>query len=425
MDENKNFDLKKLQRKMLQKFPAFGTVINDLDYVITKDIQVAATDSKNIYINQETFEKMSFDEQLFVLSHEVSHVALDHMNRAKGKDPKVWNIATDAIINENLIKDGLVRPKDGVFMDGATKYNAEQLYDLLLEEQKEMQQNGPSSQNNSNNNQKNSLNDNGQKDSQGLEKQLKDCLSNSVTNHNLWDKADENKEQEQKQDTQKNDKDIFEQNRQQRRENAQKTIDKLGNSTPNLVEIGPLQENEKPIFDWKHKLVRMLEMEDEFWGHKLSSRETNYTARLEDTLVEDDASIEVILDTSGSVDKNLLISFLKQVKFLLKVGSLKLGTFADNFNGWQTIKSKKDIDNIRLNIGGGTNFNEASKAFSKSRDVIKICFTDGLDGGDAMIQDKRKDILWVSFENPHFKPDKGKVLFINRKEIYNEDEFVF
>jgi len=72
-----------------------------------------------------------------------------------------------------------------------------------------------------------------------------------------------------------------------------------------------------------------------------------------------------------------------------------------------------------LPIGGGTNFDAASKAFSYGDNINRVCFTDGDDSFSNDIVDKRNDILWVSFENPNFKPDNGKVIFAPREEIMN------
>ena len=80
-------------------------------------------------------------------------------------------------------------------------------------------------------------------------------------------------------------------------------------------------------------------------------------------------------------------------------------------------KTGEDIDKLVFKIGGGTNFNAASKAFTKRKDVNKICFTDGQDDGDAGIVDKRKDIIWITFENPNFKPDNGKVIYVPKSEL--------
>ncbi len=105
------------------------------------------------------------------------------------------------------------------------------------------------------------------------------------------------------------------------------------------------------------------------------------------------------------------------MKPLLKNAHVKVGTFADDVSEFIEIKDKEDIDKMKIKVGGGTNFDAASKALSKRKDVNKIVFTDGVDGGTAGIKQKRKDIIWISFENRNFKPDFGKVLFVSPEQI--------
>lgn len=49
--------------------------------------------------------------------------------RSEGKDPELWNIATDGVINQFLKRDGLKMAKGGVDMAEAINYDAEQLYE--------------------------------------------------------------------------------------------------------------------------------------------------------------------------------------------------------------------------------------------------------------------------------------------------------
>ena len=69
------------------------------------------------------------------------------------------------------------------------------------------------------------------------------------------------------------------------------------------------------------------------------------------------AETEIILDTSGSVSVQLLKEFLRQVKSILKNSTIRVGTFSNSFHGFVEIKKETDIDNLILDVGGGTNFN--------------------------------------------------------------------
>lgn len=68
-------------------------------------IHTAATDGRHIIVNREYIEKLSFKEVVFLFTHELLHMMLLHVIRLNGRDPKIWNVAADAIINE-MIKKG-------------------------------------------------------------------------------------------------------------------------------------------------------------------------------------------------------------------------------------------------------------------------------------------------------------------------------
>ena len=137
-----NFDIESIKRKMLVKYPFFGSVVANVDYRANKNVKTSATDGKAIYYNIEFLEKLSIEEQTFIFAHEVCHVAFNHILRSEGKDPSIWNTATDAVINAFLKRDGLKMVEGGVDMADAINYDAEQLYEKLLKEKQQQQQNG-------------------------------------------------------------------------------------------------------------------------------------------------------------------------------------------------------------------------------------------------------------------------------------------
>ena len=135
-----NFDIASLKRKMLVKYPFFGSIVTNVDFQEDEAIPTAGTDGKRIIYNPKFLEEKSVDEQIFVLAHEVCHIAFDHINRSEGKDKNLWNIATDGVINQLLKKDGLKLVDGAVDIDEAINYDAEDMYDILLKEKEKLQQ---------------------------------------------------------------------------------------------------------------------------------------------------------------------------------------------------------------------------------------------------------------------------------------------
>lgn len=109
----------RLQRAKVQiykRYPFFGFVLQRLHTVPTQDVPTMSVDNNNnIYINPNFMMKeLSFEETIGVLVHEAFH----HVNltffRQKGKHGKLWNIATDYIMNRDILEMGAALPSLGL-----------------------------------------------------------------------------------------------------------------------------------------------------------------------------------------------------------------------------------------------------------------------------------------------------------------------
>jgi len=113
----------------------------------------AWTDGKTIFYGK-AFEDWREPQKIAVCAHEIMHVAFGHIQRGKRLRQRfgrryrrrLFNITTDAIINETLRQSGYRVPKDGVFLcellqivfgekvsaaDALSKWTAESLYVLI------------------------------------------------------------------------------------------------------------------------------------------------------------------------------------------------------------------------------------------------------------------------------------------------------
>jgi predicted metal-dependent peptidase len=108
--------------KLLVAHPFYAVLVLQLLKIIEtnqKDIPTAGTDGRRLFINVGWFGKLTLDERVFVLAHEVLHVIYQHPSRGKayqdrgiGPDMKAWshpkmNRACDYIINDMLIQGGM------------------------------------------------------------------------------------------------------------------------------------------------------------------------------------------------------------------------------------------------------------------------------------------------------------------------------
>ena len=516
------YDIAALKRKMLVKYPFFGSVVASVGYKENKDIPTAGTDGETIYYNPEYLESLSVEEQTFVFAHEVCHIAFNHILRSEGKDPELWNIATDGVINQFLKRDGLKMAKGGVDMAEAINYDAEQLYEKLLQEKQQRQQqqqngqgNGQNQQGNQQQNQQQSgssgQSGNGQQQSQpqqqsgdsqsqdqqqnqenqqqnggggqsgdnqqqsqsqqqsssgGGSSQEQDKQSQEQSSggsgedsqeedkqqdvghdtHSMWEQAVKKHKEEQEKSGKKEslldkllgkdkkekektelekkqeelegmgEKDAFKKNLEDKKKQLEelkeaisKQASQAGTSTNRDVRTVNDIGTAKPIVDWRYVLREAIKY-DVDWSYKNATLEDGVVvANLEEQPMPE---TEIVLDTSGSINEVLLKNFLRECKNILQHTKLKVGCFDTEFYGFHEIRTEEDIENMRFEGGGGTDFDVAVGAFSR-RVENKIIFTDG----EASMPDMPLDAIWIVFGGERINPKGGRVIHITPEQF--------
>lgn len=375
------YDIDSLKRKMLIKYPFFGSTITNVEYQELLDIDTAATDGNKIYYNPEFLGGLTIEEQIFILAHEVCHIAFNHISRRKDKDKNLWNIATDAVINQLLKKDGLKMLDGLIDIPEAIDYDAETYYEKLLQEQKENPDFDRKAGNDS---------------------------------HEMWENTDI-KEIGKTDTLEKEDdiseKDAFKKNRELKKkqlEDLKRSLikDTVTSNEFNMSNIGSASS----LIDWRYILKETINY-DVDWSYKNATIENGViTANLEDKALP---VTEILLDTSGSINEDLLRTFLRECKNILKHSKVLVGCFDTIFYGFKELRTEQDIDNMRFVGGGGTDFDVAVNAFSR-RSENKIIFTDG----EARMPMTSVNAVWIVFGNRKINPKGGKVIYIN-EELYN------
>ena len=447
-----------VKRKMLAKYPRFGSeiAVANIEFKENLPYHTAATDGKNVYVDPNYFESLSENERIFIIAHIIMHIKFMHMFRLKDKDgkkrdPDLWNIATDAIINANLERDGFTIKEGYVNMPEALNYSAEEFYQKLLEE-KEKKQN---EQQNGQKQEQGDGQEQGQNSGQSKEQDGNQKQKDKGDDHSLWEEAfkqqQASKEKGQKQsNTQKkqeqqqaqgqeqigeeqidmdfDERGEFEDNRKEKREKfksrREKTQKDIRSAKEETIKLGNIGESKEAI-DWKVLLRREVEKTETIWSQRRSIAENNYAYRLEENDIEDEAETEIMIDVSGSVDLDLVKAFLRQIKPILKQSKLKVGSFNEKFWGLVDIKSARDIDNFTIprEARGHSAWTEdwdlAVRSFTRKREINKIVFTDGYPCPGTMPKEdlKRENVIWLVYGNKDFQPCCGKVINITEKQL--------
>jgi predicted metal-dependent peptidase len=126
--------MQKARAKMLIKHPFFATLLMSTPAVETTEVPTAATDMEKLYYNPEFIESLDDDTILFVLAHEVMHIALAHGTRLMSRHHFLWNVACDYAINLVLKDTGFAVWKQALIDDKYKDMSADQIYEKLMQE---------------------------------------------------------------------------------------------------------------------------------------------------------------------------------------------------------------------------------------------------------------------------------------------------
>ena len=469
-------DIDSIKRKLLIKYPTFGSVIANIEFQASKDIETAGTDGKVLLYNPKFLGGLSEKQQIFIFAHEICHVAFEHIFRSEGKDKRLWNIATDSVINALLKQDGLPIVEGGVDIPEAINYDAEEMYNKLLEEKKKQeqqnsqgnqrQQNSQDSQERQNSqdsqrqqNIQDSQEEQNAQDSQGGQNSQSGQEETDIGHdtHSLWDKAIEERKREQQEQVEKKgqeqgqtkkkekkertdgeeqeekkkreveekskfaeqgERETFKQNKIERRKQLQELSRELASKSSQEAGDG-IQREGKKLSDIgiATPLIDWRKLLRQ--AIRYDEEYTRKNARMRNGYFRHRIEqlpmpeAEILLDTSGSVSEVLLKNFLRECKNILDNSKVKVGCFNTEFHGFTELKKPEDIDNMSFPIGGGTDFNVAVGAFSR-KTPNKIIFTDG---EADMPRETVRNVIWVVFGDEKINPKGGKVINITGAQL--------
>lgn len=134
--------LTEARAQLLREYPFFGTLLMHLKIGLAK-CGTAYTDMRRIVFDPAFVQRLDNRQLQFVMCHEVMHCVLDHCIRARGHIPYIYNVASDIVVNSNIMAvwgrpDFFVDGEEAMHLapDGKEGYNysAEEVYAMLLQQ---------------------------------------------------------------------------------------------------------------------------------------------------------------------------------------------------------------------------------------------------------------------------------------------------
>jgi predicted metal-dependent peptidase len=346
---------------LLLRHPFFGNLATRLKIQACDDwCMTAATDGRNLYYNTQFFNAMSNKEIEFVIAHEILHCVYDHMTRRDSRNPMLYNIAADYIVNNLLVRDRIGEKPKIVDCFQDFKYDgwtSEEVYDSLFEEAK--------------------------KNGEEYLKQLGEMLDEHL---DLEGDGTEDGKSDGKNGPPKYSKEELDQIRDEMKEamiNAAQTAG-AGNVPAGIQRL--IKEMTEPKINWRELLRQQIQstIKSDYTFMRPSRKGWHTGAILPGQNFEDTIDICVSLDMSGSIGNEQGADFLGEIKGIMdeyKDYNIKVWCFDTSVYNEQDFSADggQDLTDYEIMGGGGTDF-MANWSYMKENDIQPkkfIMFTDG------------------------------------------------
>lgn len=387
---------------LLMQQPFWGNLATRLKLVEASHIiPTAATDGRRFYYNQNFVRKLTVREAQFLFGHEVGHCVLDHFSRRGDRDPQMWNIAGDYVINGMLVEGKVgdpitvVKPLlDARYRDMFTEEVYDNIYQqadkidlsqlLTLDEHLPEGEDGE-----------------GQGSGDGEEgngKPLKGMPKIS------------------KEDAKKI-RDEF-------REAVLSAAKAAGaGNVPGMIKR-MIKEFTEPKISWRELLQQQIQslVKSDFAWSRPNKKTWGSGVWLPGSKPEETIDVHIAIDTSGSISSDMLKDFLGEVAgimdqyqdFKVRVWSFDTSIYADKE---YDESNRYDITEYEPEGGGGTDF-MANWEYMKANDIQPkkfIMFTDGYPFG-AWGDPEFCDTVFIIHGNDKIEPPFGSWAYYDRKE---------
>lgn len=332
--------------KLLKSSPFFGTILLHTEYKIDESIETAATDGTTLLLNEEWMCKQTEEHFSGVLLHEVLHMALNHVDRTNDLDDLMTaNIAADIVVN-GIIKDNKISlPKEAIYDDDLKHLGVREIYSILKDKQ--------------------SKDENYLKDKYG-EEDVNECLRK--------EKQTGSGDRESKEANKEKWKNII---------NKAKTIAKMkqaGVKGSGMARV--FKELLEPTINWKDALYKYItQSRADFEGY---DRRFIHDGMYIDDVGGNKVHVAAFVDTSGSVDEELLQNFLSELFFAINSTRGTTGYLYYFDTELYPQGNIEDLDGVPKPVGlGGTSFVPIMKELNKissensHTSTVGIIYTDG------------------------------------------------
>jgi len=365
--------LAKGKMRLVLNHPFFASTAIGMQYIEDASVGTMAIGRRYIKYNPAFVDSLTVNQVVGLLAHEVLHYLLLHHTRAIGKNADVWNQACDYAINAILRKEKIELPSDHLYAPQFEDMDAEQIYSVLMKNQKQEEQQSGSGDG--------------------------DAGDNAPQNWGKVEAPDADEASEAEAEAKKDAAEAI-------------SVGKQAGTIPNDLQT-KIHDLLEPKKNWRELLLKYLaeKAKDDYTWTRPSARYLPmglYLPSLDSITL---GKVVFAIDTSGSVDEKLLNEFVSEIKEASTMFNFPV-TVVQCDTRIQHIQELESDTEIEIYGRGGTEFTPVFDWVNENMPDVKalVYFTDG-ECWDRP-QAPEYDVLWVIYDNKNYKSSFGEIIYI-------------
>lgn len=123
--------INKAKMGLVMTQPFYASLIFETEFIEDASIKTCCINGKLIKYNPDFFDSLTRDEMIGVFAHEILHVAYLHHTRRGKRNAYKWNVAADYAINSLLLAEKFILPGGRLYDELYEGMCAEEIYRLL------------------------------------------------------------------------------------------------------------------------------------------------------------------------------------------------------------------------------------------------------------------------------------------------------
>jgi len=359
--------LLKAKIELMTRSAFISTIALSLRHVITDATPTADVNGTVIRYNPEFLEKQTVLQFAGLMAHECWHVAFQHLSRRGNRDPVIWNVAGDYIINHLLTKAGFEIPVGGLLdKKYGDEWSTDGVYDDLMKEKKDF--------------------DTGTlmldiRDNEFQDNKKGPTLDSAITNIIV------------------------------RAKTQAQVAGRAAGEIPNEI-LRIIDELLNPKLPWPVILNRFLDQrtrEEYSWARRNRRYRDDYMPSLHSYGL---GHLTFAIDTSGSIDDEELQEMLSEIKGIQQIFNPEHMTIIDCdsvIHSVYEIDQNTDIMSLNFNGGGGTRFQPVLDYVESHPTQALVYFTDLF--GEIDLKEVNYPILWIC-NSKHEPANIGETIYV-------------